>query len=332
MSSHTHFNRQTSRQHWLANHFGHRNFSIEPASADASFRSYFRVKSNERSFILMDAPPDQEDCRPFIAVQKMLHKHHVNVPEIYAQDIDNGFLLLSDLGSTLYLDVLNEHNALSLYQKAIDSLLLLQSTPQTPPLPKYTQQLLTTEMCLFDEWFIGEHLGHELDEKQRRILKQTRQWILGYVLEQPQVMVHRDYHSRNLMMTELNSPGIIDFQDAVHGPFSYDLVSLIKDCYISWSDDLISALCDYFITRYNQIHHNTITLPQFMHWFHLTTAQRHLKTIGIFCRLNYRDGKKNYLNDIPRTLQYLYQVAAKYPELYEFNQLLQQLQPKIQTS
>lgn len=329
MTNRTKFNRQTERHHWLANHFGHRNFSIEPASADASFRSYLRVKSNERSFILMDAPPDQEDCRPFITVQQMLIRHHVHVPEIFAQDIDNGFLLLSDLGSTLYLDVLNEDNAKSLYQQAIDSLLTLQTTPQTTPLPKYSQELLTTEMCLFDEWFIAEHLGHELNDKQHRILKETRQWILGYVLEQPQVMVHRDYHSRNLMVTEENNPGIIDFQDAVHGPFSYDLVSLLKDCYISWPHELVTELCEYFLNRYNKIHHSTISLSEFMNWFHLTTAQRHLKTIGIFCRLNYRDGKKNYLNDIPRTLHYLKHVTEMYPELYEFNQLLEQLQPKI---
>jgi hypothetical protein len=325
------FNRQSERQHWLADHFGHRNFTISSASADASFRQYFRVITNDHSFILMDAPPEQEDLTTFIRVQQMLIKDHSHVPEIFAQDLALGFLLLSDLGSTLYLDVLNEDNAEKLYQQAIDSLLKLQMTPQTTPLPKYSQQLLTDEMCLFDDWFIGEHLGYALSDTQRRVLKETRQWLLGYALEQPQVMVHRDYHSRNLMVTENNNPAIIDFQDAVHGPFSYDLVSLLKDCYISWSDELLHGLCDYFLKHYNNLHHDTISMKQFMDWFHTMTAQRHLKTIGIFCRLNYRDGKNDYLNDIPRTLKYLRQVAEKYPELYEFNQLLNELQPKINT-
>ncbi|KAA3638803.1 MAG: aminoglycoside phosphotransferase [Proteobacteria bacterium] len=325
------FNRQSQRQHWLADHFGHRNFSMSPASADASFRQYFRVIINDRSFILMDAPPEQEDLTAFIQVQKMLIKNHTHVPQIFGQNLELGFLLLSDLGSTLYLDVLNHDNAESLYKQAIDSLLKLQLTPQTTPLPKYSQQLLTDEMCLFDDWFIHEHLGYQLTDKQRRILKETRQWLLGYALEQPQVMVHRDYHSRNLLLTEDNNPGIIDFQDAVHGPFSYDLVSLLKDCYISWPDTMVIDLCNYFLNRYNDINHSTISQRQFMNWFHTMTAQRHLKTIGIFCRLNYRDGKSNYLNDIPRTLNYLKQVAEQYPELYEFNQLLIELQPKIKT-
>ncbi len=323
------FNRQSQQQHWLADHFGHRNFSLSPASADASFRQYFRVESNDHTFILMDAPPEQENLTDFIQVQKMLFKDHSHVPEIFAKNHELGFLLLSDLGSSLYLDVLNDDNAERLYKQAIDSLLKLQMTPQTTPLPTYSQALLTDEMCLFDDWFIGEHLGHDLTDKQRRVLKETRQWLLGYALEQPQVMVHRDYHSRNLMVTEDNNPGIIDFQDAVHGPVSYDLVSLLRDCYISWPDDLIDSLCDYFLSRYNDIHHDTISMNQFMHWFHTMTAQRHLKTIGIFCRLNYRDGKNDYLNDIPRTLKYLRNVAEKYPELYEFNQLLDELQPKI---
>ncbi len=322
-------NRQSQRQHWLADHFGHRNFSFSPASADASFRQYFRVVTNEHSFILMDAPPEQEDLTAFIEVQQMLIKHRIHVPEIYARNHELGFLLLSDLGSTLYLDVLDKDNANHLYKQAIDSLLKLQMTPQTTPLPKYSQQLLNDEMRLFDSWFIEAHLGYKLDEKQRRVLKETRQWLLGYALEQPQVMVHRDYHSRNLLVTENNNPGIIDFQDAVHGPFSYDLVSLLKDCYISWPNEFIEDLCDYFLTRYNDLHHNTISMSQMMNWFHTMTAQRHLKTIGIFCRLHYRDGKSNYLNDIPRTLKYLKQVAEKYPELYEFNQLLIELQPKI---
>lgn len=322
-------NRQSQRHHWLADHFGHRNFTLSPASADASFRQYFRVVTNEHTFILMDAPPEQENLTAFLEIQQMLIKHHIHVPEVYGRNLEQGFLLLSDLGSTLYLDVLNEDNAIQLYKQAIDSLLKLQITPQTSPLPKYSQELLNNEMLLFDEWFIGAHLGYELDDKQCRVLKETRQWLLGYALEQPRVMVHRDYHARNLMVTENNNPGIIDFQDAVHGPFSYDLVSLLKDCYISWPDEFVQQLCDYFIQHYNALHHSSIAMSQFMEWFHTMTAQRHLKTIGIFCRLHYRDGKSHYLNDIPRTLKYLKQVAEKYPELYEFNQLLNELQPRI---
>lgn len=320
---------------------------IKAASEDASFRSYFRVTSGQRTYILMDAPPEQEDCRPFVAVQKLLKSHSVHVPELFATDCEQGFLLLEDFGDHLYLSALeqaadaavpfsNESSpdefptVESLYQAAIDTLIKIQRIDEAQDqLPLYDQKLLMTEMQLFIDWFIGEHLGLRLDPMELAVVNQAFTLLVDNALSQPQVMVHRDYHSRNLMVVDENSPGVIDFQDAVFGPLTYDLASLLKDCYISWPLETVENLCGYFLQQHNSKNNSSIGLDQLLQWFDLMAAQRHLKAIGIFCRLNYRDGKSTFLHDIPRTMNYLLATSAKYPELEAFNLLLKSIQPVL---
>jgi len=333
--------RKEQRQLWLADYFKATEFKSEAASEDASFRSYYRVttdtETDNNTFILMDAPPKHEDCRPFVAVLQLLSANQVNVPELFATDFDNGFLLLGDFGDQLYLATLDESadSHESLYQAAIDTMLNIQSiTAAETQLPPYDDKLLMTEMQLFTDWFIGKHLGLKLDAAELTILNHAFALLSNSALQQPQVMVHRDYHSRNLMViaeTQRNnqSPGVIDFQDAVYGPFTYDLASLLKDCYISWPVETVEQHCQYFLNNYNKLFNASIELPQLTRWFELMAAQRHLKAIGIFCRLNYRDRKAGYLNDIPRTMNYLLATAAKYPELAAFSQLLQAIQPVL---
>ncbi len=320
--------RSEHRQLWLSEYFGEKKFNIKPASEDASFRSYYRVSINNQTYILMDAPPEYEDCRPFVKVLDMLIKHEVHAPHVYAQDLTLGFLLLSDFGNTLYLDELNDKTVNGLYGSAIDTLVQIQSIPSADDLPAYDAELLLTEMQLFRDWFIHEHLGIKLNDEQTDTLTSTFKLLQDSAIEQPQVMVHRDYHSRNLMVTSNKSPGVIDFQDAVHGPITYDLASLLKDCYISWPADKVAYFCDVFTSKSQHIT-DKIEKNQFMRWFDLMAAQRHLKAIGIFCRLNYRDGKPGYLNDIPRTMRYLTETASKYLDLQAFSQLLEEIQPKL---
>ena len=320
-------NRQEERLLWLSSYFKDNQFKAVPASEDASFRSYYRVTRADQSFILMDAPPSHEDCKPFLKVLDLLSQANVHVPEVFAADLDQGFLLLSDFGNTLYLDVLNLDSYETLYQAAIDTILQIQSIDSQNKVPAYDESLLQTELSLFQDWFIGKHLGIELSYQQSLVLKNTFELLIDNATEQPQVMVHRDYHSRNLMHTAENSPGVIDFQDAVYGPITYDLASLLKDCYITWNEEIITSLCQYFMSQSK--HLQDIEETQFMRWFDLMAAQRHLKAIGIFCRLNYRDGKSGYLNDIPRTMKYLVETAKSYPELYEFSELLADIQPKL---
>ena len=338
-------NRKDQRQQWLAKHFNNHDFMLKAASEDASFRSYFRVSTQQKSYILMDAPPEHEDCRPFVAVQKLLAAHQVHVPELFAADVEQGFLLLEDFGDRLYLTALEEAadapladesstdespTVETLYQAAIDTLVQIQSiTEAATQLPPYDEKLLMTEMQLFNDWFIGEHLGLKLDPMELAVVNQAYTLLTDNALSQPQVMVHRDYHSRNLMVVDAHPPGVIDFQDAVYGPLTYDLASLLKDCYITWPGETVENLCGYYLQQYNSKNNSSIELPQLMQWFELMAAQRHLKAIGIFCRLNYRDGKSTFLYDIPRTMNYLLVTSAKYPELEAFNLLLKSIQPVL---
>ena len=322
-------NRKQQRQLWLSEYFKQHTFEMTTASADASFRSYYRVTTPSGSYILMDAPPTHEDCRPFIKTLKILQQKQVHVPSLFAADLEQGFLLLSDFGSTLYLDVLNEETVDTYYLPAIDVIVSMQNIDAAHDLPLYDASLLMDEMQLFSDWFVQEHLGFSLSAEQTALLKNTYEKLLANALDQPQVMVHRDFHSRNLMVTAENHPGVIDFQDAVWGPFTYDLASLLKDCYINWPETTIERLCQYFLKIHNTTSRQQITYQTFKRWFDLMAAQRHLKAIGIFCRLNYRDGKPGYLHDIPRTMKYLLKTSQAYPDLASFGQLLQELQPKL---
>lgn len=304
--------------HWLQQKLGLGEYQIAPASADASFRRYFRVTIDGVSRIAMDAPPQKEDSRPFVKVGTALHQAGLHVPQILQQDLEQGFLLLSDLGSQPYLDALNAQSVERLYGDALGALAAMQACVATDELPPYDEALLQREMALFPEWFLTTHLGLTLSKAEQQLLADTFALLAKSALEQPRVFVHRDYHSRNLMVCSHN-PGILDFQDAVCGPVTYDLVSLLRDCYIAWPREQVEA----WVQGYHDIalDHGIIREPmreQFLRWFDLMGVQRHLKAIGIFARLNHRDGKPGYLNDIPRTLDYVEEVSARYPELAGF--------------
>lgn len=295
----------------------------EPASSDASFRRYFRVKTSEQQFIVMDAPPTKENIEPFIRVAKLLTHSQVNVPAIFQQNLTDGFLLLEDFGSQCFLDQLDEATAPVLYQSAFDSLFKLQTqtSVQNSGLPNYDEALLHRELAIFDEWFLGQLLDIQIPAA---VWETVRTLLTTSALEQPSVCVHRDYHSRNLMVLDSDSPGVIDFQDAVIGPITYDLVSLLRDCYIAWPEQQVEQWQFKYFERLQQAGLIDCSPAQFKRWFDLMGLQRHLKAIGIFSRLHLRDGKSNYLGDIPRTLNYVTTVCAAYPELAEFNDFLRE--------
>ncbi len=288
--------------------------TLSVASADASFRRYFRIHYQDKTMIAMDAPPDKEDSRPFIDITQRLLNAGVHVPDIFKQSLDQGFLVLSDLGSTPYLDQLNEESADALYADAIDALIKIQQANSTD-LPVYNADLLQTEMRLMPDWFLNTHLQLTLTEKQQQIVSNTFDALTTAVLEQPQAFVHRDYHSRNLMFSAKRNPGIIDYQDAVLGAISYDLVSLLRDCYIAWPNNKVEQWALAYRDQAVNAHIiDAVDDATFIRWFDLMGLQRHIKVLGIFARLYHRDGKENYLNDLPLTLEYVMQVGKKYPE------------------
>jgi aminoglycoside/choline kinase family phosphotransferase len=319
---------------WLTKTLGLPPYAIAPASSDASFRRYFRITFNGESRIVMDAPPDREDSRPFVAIGRRLRAIGLNVPEILAEELEQGFLLLSDLGTQQYLSALNDDTVDRLYGDALGALAVLQACgPGSDALPPYDEGLLRREMALFGDWYLGRHLGLALKPNEQAVLEQSFALLVENALEQPQVSVHRDYHSRNLMVSAHN-PGILDFQDAVFGPVTYDLVSLLRDCYIAWPRGQV----EQWLLGYHDIavDHGILRGRQeerFLRWFDLMGVQRHLKASGIFARLNHRDGKPGYLDDIPRTLAYVAEVSARYPELQPFLHLLEEhVLPTLVTS
>ena len=291
--------------------------TLKVASADASFRRYFRVintvNNESKTFIAMDAPPEQEDCTPFIDVTTRLRSADVHAPEIIKKDLAHGFLLLEDFGSKPYLNELNNKTADQLYGDALKCLIKIQQA-DTDGLPEYDEALLLQEMQLMPEWFLTKHLEISATDEQQKIIDRTLHSITAVVLQQPQVFVHRDYHSRNLMITDNDNPGVIDYQDAVLGPVTYDLVSLLRDCYIKWPIEKVSEWALAFkkdAVTTGLIH--DVSDETFSQWFDYMGMQRHIKVLGIFARLNHRDGKSAYLNDLPLTLEYFMSVANKYP-------------------
>jgi len=317
-------------QVWLQTQLGESDFHIEPASADASFRRYFRVHAQGESLIAMDAPPDKEDSHPFVRVAGYLGAMKIHAPRVIAENFAEGFFLLSDLGQTHYLAVLNADNAAQLYADAMQVLLTLhrQGTVYMRSLPAYDQDLLMREMQLFRDWYLIRHLGLSLSAEQHTVLDQAFAFLAQEALAQPRVFVHRDYHSRNLMYVPNggDNPGVLDFQEAVAGPLTYDLVSLLRDCYIAWP---LSQITQWVTAYHDSLIQaglfRSVSQEQFVRWFDLMGIQRHLKASGIFARLNHRDGKPGYLNDIPRTLGYILQVAPAYPPLHAFLTLLDEL-------
>jgi aminoglycoside/choline kinase family phosphotransferase len=310
---------------WVVTELKLSHYQIEVASADASFRRYFRLLAGGSSWVIMDAPPDKEDCRPFIYIAQLIESAGVQAPHIYHYNENMGFMQLSDLGSTAYLDKLNDQSADSLYTDAICSIVKMQTI--TAELPDYNEELLHTEMNLFKDWYLKKHLNIDLTTSQSKTISSTFNLLAESALQQKNVFVHRDYHSRNLMLMDDSNPGVIDFQDAVNGPASYDLVSLIKDCYIAWPRKKQLQWIDQFL----ELSSLRVEKQQFIKQLDFMGMQRHLKAIGIFSRLNYRDAKPGYLNDIPRTLAYVFDVCRRYEELGEFLLLLSSLNIVVDT-
>lgn len=298
---------------------------LTPASSDASFRRYFRWEGNGRSLILMDAPPPQEDCRPFVKVASMLAEAGVHVPQILAADLERGFLVLDDLGRQTWLEVLTADNADALFEDALQALVALQKLPVAGQLPPYDDALLRRELQLFPDWYLQRHLGVELNATQQAQWQQVCDLLVESALAQSRVFVHRDYMPRNLMLSTPN-PGILDFQDAVYGPVSYDVTSLFKDAFLSWPEERVHG----WLQRYWQLARTQgIALPDSFAEFHrasdLMGVQRHLKVIGIFARICHRDGKPKYLGDVPRFFTYIEAVLARRPELAILGELLASL-------
>ena len=319
---------------WLEQACGLSSFALETASADASFRRYFRVTlADGETRIAMDAPPDREDCRPFLAVGKRLEAVGLHVPHVFAADPDLGFVLLEDLGSESYLAALEADPATAgrLYDDAIDALVRMQAEVDPVGLPAYDEALLLRELQLFPDWLLACHLGIELDAAERRMYDGVCRHLVENALAQPTVCVHRDYHSRNLMRVARRNPGVIDFQDAVAGPASYDLVSLLRDCYIAWPSAQVAGWVDrYFEQAHAAGVLDSVDRNRFDAWFDLMGVQRHLKAAGIFARLYHRDGKAGYLGDVPRTLQYIVDVAELYSTLQDLGDLItQRLLPRL---
>lgn len=301
--------------------------TLTAASSDASFRRYFRWEGAGRTFIVMDAPPPQENCKPFVDIAHLLEKSGINVPKIYAEDLTQGFLLLNDLGRQTYLDVIDADNADALFADAIQALLAYQQLPMDPPLPSYDVALLRRELELFPEWYVKRHLGIEMDEAQLSDWQQVSELLINSALAQPKVLVHRDYMPRNLMISEPN-PGVLDFQDAVYGPVTYDVTCLFKDAFLSWPQERVS---DWLRTYWDQARAVGIPVQEDFASFErasdLMGVQRHLKVIGIFARICHRDGKPRYLEDVPRFFAYIEAVLSRRPELAQLGQLLTSLQP-----
>ena len=318
---------------WLRTDLGRPVESIAPASSDASFRRYFRIHSEGQSHIVMDAPPPKENVRPFVAVAELLREAGVRTPEVHAVDADRGFVLLGDFGNRNYLDELDDDTAESLYGDAMASLLALQQgvAAASVDLPTYDERLLRTELGIFREWFLEQWLGLALSAEESATIDQAWTALVGSALEQPRVCVHRDYHSRNLMVTDEANPGVLDFQDAVVGPITYDLASLLRDCYIAWPMDRVYAWMESYQTALLAAKLlEESDAERFRRWFDHMGMQRHIKAVGIFSRLNIRDGKPGYLKDIPRTLGYVTEVGRNYPELAGFMEFLdQRVMPRL---
>ncbi|MGH8118291.1 MAG: aminoglycoside phosphotransferase family protein [Rhodanobacteraceae bacterium] len=298
---------------------------VEPASQDASARSYWRVHDRHRSAIVMDAPPEAGGLDGWLDVDARLRDAGLNAPEVLAQDHAQGFLLISDLGTRPYLAELGDASTDALYADALDALQVMQTRIDPHGLPRFDEPFVVRELELMPTWFLERHLGTTIGCDEWDVIEVAFRRLIDNALDQPQVFMHRDYHSRNLMRVPEHNPGIIDFQDAVLGPVTYDPVSLLRDCYIEWDDTRVRAWAESY--RRRLVDAGTldprVTAVRWRRWFDLTGMQRHLKVLGIFCRLWYRDGKRNYLADLPRVWQYVRSVASDYPELHDFLVLLE---------
>lgn len=320
--------RLTRLQAWVEQVLPEPLHALAPASADASFRRYFRATTAGGSYIVMDAPPEHEDCRPYIHVAALFRAAGANTPEIHAQDLKQGFLLLTDFGNSTYLAALDPDNADRLYRAANTALVRIQAASRPGELPAYDRELLLRELRLFPDWYLDRHLQYVLSPRQREVLEESFDAILANNLAQPRVYVHRDWHSRNLMVTEPN-PGVLDFQDAVFGPITYDLVSLYKDAYIYWEEERV---LDWVIRYWESARRAGLPVAAdfaaFYRDFEWMGVQRHLKVLGIFARLYHRDGKDGYLKDMPLVMHYLRRACERYRELHPLLRLLDAIEQR----
>ncbi|HSO06752.1 MAG TPA: phosphotransferase [Pelomicrobium sp.] len=313
---------------WLSAHFGGEAAALAPASADASFRRYFRFSAAGQTWIAMDAPPDKEDTEPFVRVAKLMAQAGLHVPAVHARDAARGFLLLSDLGTRTYLEALAESDPAPLFADATDALIRWQLATRPGVLPPYDEALLRRELDLFPDWYVGRHLGRELAPAQREALAGIFRLLIDSALAQPRVYVHRDYMPRNLMVSEPN-PGVLDFQDAVEGPISYDVVSLFRDAFVSWDE---AQILDWTVRYWEKARRAGLPVAadfaEFYRAFEWMGLQRHLKVLGIFARICYRDGKPHYVGDTPRFIAYARACAGRYRELAPLVRLLDELESR----
>ena len=314
---------------WLNNILKNQEYTIKPASSDASFRRYFRIVSSNQSYILMDAPPEKENSKPFVDIANVLFNAGLNVPKIHKADLKKGFLLLSDLGNKTYLDELNQQNASLLYRDAYLALIKIQKNADTQLLKPYNDSLLMKELSLFPDWYLKLHKSYEMNDSEKNILGLTFDLLIKNINSHTQVFVHRDFHSRNLMFCNGDlgeNPGILDFQDAVKGSIVYDLVSLFKDAYIVWKEE---EIMDWLIRYWEKAKQNKLKVQddfaEFYRDFEWMGVQRHLKVLGIFARLNYRDHKANYLSDLPAVENYLRRACERYKDLHPLLKLMNKL-------
>lgn len=336
----TQADRPAALRRFVEARLGRRDLEIERASADASFRSYWRVSGHTEStgaietWVVMDAPPDKEDLGPWLDIGARLRDAGLHAPRVFAVDTEQGFVLMEDLGARTFLPELNSHTADTLYADALDALSRMQRELKVDGLPHYDRQRLINEMQLLPIWFLDQHLGYLPTADESNTIEAAFTFLAESADEQPSAFVHRDYHSRNLLLVDrketedatsmLDNPAIVDFQDAVIGPITYDLVSLLRDCYIEWDHEQVEGWVESYRLRLLTSHQigPEIDTTRFTRWFDLMGLQRHIKVLGIFCRLWYRDGKNQYLGDLPLVWRYTVQVAARYPELGEFLELL----------
>jgi len=314
---------------WLNNILKNQEYTIKPASSDASFRRYFRIVSSNQSYILMDAPPEKENSKPFVEIANVLFNAGLNVPKIHKADLKKGFLLLSDLGNKTYLDELNQQNASLLYRDAYLALIKIQKNADTQSLKPYNDSLLMKELSLFPNWYLKLHKSYQMNDSEKNILGLTFDLLIKNINSHTQVFVHRDFHSRNLMFCNGDlgeNPGILDFQDAVKGSIVYDLVSLFKDAYIVWKEE---EIMDWLIRYWEKAKQNKLKVQddfaEFYRDFEWMGVQRHLKVLGIFARLNYRDHKANYLSDLPAVENYLRRACERYKDLHPLLKLMNKL-------
>ncbi|MDE2280882.1 MAG: phosphotransferase [Xanthomonadaceae bacterium] len=324
---HNRNDRAAARLAWARHTLGDASLTLEPASSDASFRSYWRTSHGGQSWIVMDSPPEREDPRPWLAIGARLAAAGLHVPKVSAQDLEQGFLLIEDLGSRVYLTELDDGSADRLYGDAMDALLAMQTRVSADDLPPFDHTVLMNGLEVMPAWFLECHLGHTPDCGEWDVLEAAFDVIMRNALSQPQVFVHRDYHSRNLLRVDSNNPGIVDFQGALHGPITYDLASLLRDAYVAWPRERVEGWVESYRLRLRQVGMigEHIDAGHFLRWFDLTGLHRHVRVLGQFYRLWYRDGKPGYLKDVPQVYRYVIEVAHRYPELAGFAELLERL-------